>query len=190
MTDARIVRTRSSLHHAIIDLSSSKPIVDITVSELAERASINRVTFYKHYNTPAETLADALHTRLVESTPARTEPLNSRDAVMQETLRVLDHIEAHRDLYILAFRDDVDGTVPVMLAKQFSDSIAAYLIQRRKRKPAVPDIDSDLAASYLASAITGAIHVWLTGGEMSRERFVHNLDHLLPAWFYSSDNEE
>ncbi|QIM19135.1 hypothetical protein G7066_12175 [Leucobacter coleopterorum] len=52
MTDARIVRTRAALHSSITDLAAHKPVPTITVSELAIRAGINRVTFYKHYASP------------------------------------------------------------------------------------------------------------------------------------------
>lgn len=187
MTDARILRTRAALHTAVVDLSSQKQIVDITVSELADHAGINRVTFYKHYNTPAETLAEALNTQLVDADKAANEQLTDREAVTQCVYRVLDHIEAHRDLYLLAFRNHVDGTIPVMLAKYFAENLYAYLTKRRKKKPSVPDIDLDVAASYLASAITGAISVWLVEGDMSRERFFENLDRLLPAWFFADD---
>lgn len=185
MTDARILRTRAALHTAIIDLSSEKQIIDITVSELADHAGINRVTFYKHYNTPAETLAEALNSELRGSAGAAPDVALDRAAVMQSVYHVLDHIEAHRELYLLAFRTHVDGTVPVMLAKHFAENFYAYLTKRRKKKPAVPDIDLDVAASYLASATTGAISVWLLEGDMSRERFFENLDRLLPAWFFT-----
>jgi AcrR family transcriptional regulator len=60
MTDARIVRTRAALNRAIIDLATEKAVPSITVSELAAEAGINRVTFYKHFTTPAEALGAAL----------------------------------------------------------------------------------------------------------------------------------
>lgn len=47
--DLRIERTRRSIINAFIELRSQKPIEKITVKELAERACINKATFYSHY---------------------------------------------------------------------------------------------------------------------------------------------
>lgn len=47
--DLRIERTRKSIINAFIELRAHKPIEKITVKELAERAYINKATFYSHY---------------------------------------------------------------------------------------------------------------------------------------------
>lgn len=187
MTDARILRTRAALHGAITDLATQKPVGEITVSELAETAGINRVTFYKHYTTPAEALADALQTELKETCDAAA-PNGSVDPFTHCIYTALDHLEARRELYTIAFNDQVDGTVPMMLSRFLTNVAETYLTKRRKRKPAVPDIDLDVAAAFLANGATGAIRVWILEGDMSRERFFENLPQLLPAWFLASDN--
>ena len=48
--DLRIERTRKCIKDAFIELRKSKPIEKITVKELAALASINKATFYSHYN--------------------------------------------------------------------------------------------------------------------------------------------
>lgn len=187
MTDARILRTRTALHGAITDLASQKPVGEITVSELAESAGINRVTFYKHYTTPAEALADALHTELLEISEA-TAPAPGLDPFTHCIYSALDHLEARRGLYTIAFSDQVDGTIPIMLSRFLTGVAETYLTKRRKRKPAVPDVDLDVAAAFLATGATGAIRVWILEGDMSRERFFENLPLLLPSWFQAEDN--
>lgn len=187
MTDARILRTRAALHGAITDLATQKPVGDITVSELAESAGINRVTFYKHYTTPAEALADALHTELTAITE-ESDPDPSVDPFTHCIFTALDHLEARRDLYTIAFSDQVDGTIPMMMSRFLTGVAETYLTKRRKRKPAIPDVDLDVAAAFLATGATGAIRVWILEGDMSRERFFENLPQLLPAWFLAADN--
>ena len=49
--DLRVQRTRMNIRDAFIELRSRKPIEKITVKELAERAEINKTTFYAHYET-------------------------------------------------------------------------------------------------------------------------------------------
>lgn len=48
--DLRIERTRRSIINAFIELRSAKNIEKITVKELAEKACINKATFYQHYH--------------------------------------------------------------------------------------------------------------------------------------------
>ena len=57
--DRRVVRTQSSIRKAYLELLEEKPLSKITVSELAERAGINRKTFYAYYED-----MDALHEAL------------------------------------------------------------------------------------------------------------------------------
>lgn len=47
--DKRVVKTKSNLKKALIQLLAKKSIDDISIVELAEIATINRKTFYLHY---------------------------------------------------------------------------------------------------------------------------------------------
>lgn len=49
MEDRRVRRTRAQLRTAFTSLMAEKPINQITVRELADRADVNRGTFYTHY---------------------------------------------------------------------------------------------------------------------------------------------
>lgn len=48
-TDPRVRRTRELIREALIELIEEKGFGKITIGDIAERAKINRVTFYKHY---------------------------------------------------------------------------------------------------------------------------------------------
>ena len=50
-TDLRVKKTRRAIRSAFLELAKEKPIEKITVKELAERAEINKATFYSHYET-------------------------------------------------------------------------------------------------------------------------------------------
>ena len=47
--DPRVKRTRQLLQHAFLDLYQEKSFSLITVQGIAERATVNRVTFYAHF---------------------------------------------------------------------------------------------------------------------------------------------
>lgn len=45
----RVKRTKQNIIHAFIELTKEKNIIAITVQEIAQKAMINRATFYAHY---------------------------------------------------------------------------------------------------------------------------------------------
>lgn len=52
--DRRVVRTKNSIKRGILELLGEKDIHQITITELAQKANINRKTFYSHYSTVLE----------------------------------------------------------------------------------------------------------------------------------------
>jgi AcrR family transcriptional regulator len=64
--DPRIRRTREMLREALIALLDSKPFDTISIQEIAERATVNRATFYAHYPDREALLEDLVGSRFQE----------------------------------------------------------------------------------------------------------------------------
>lgn len=47
--DLRVIKTERAIYTALVDLLKRKDLEKITVSELAQKAEINKATFYLHY---------------------------------------------------------------------------------------------------------------------------------------------
>lgn len=56
--DKRLVRTKKAIITALIEMLTEKELSEITVTELTERAEINRKTFYLHYNRIEDIISD------------------------------------------------------------------------------------------------------------------------------------
>ncbi len=56
--DRRQIRTKRRIREALMALVMEKPTEKITIKELAERADIDRKTFYLHYGSIGEVLAE------------------------------------------------------------------------------------------------------------------------------------
>ena len=74
MTDLRIVKTRTNIKNSLIDLLAEKNVSKITVTELAEKAMINRKTFYRHYNTVQDVVDDINYDMINELSAMRKNP--------------------------------------------------------------------------------------------------------------------
>lgn len=48
--DRRIIRTKKAIRNSLASLLIEKPINDITIKEISDRADINRKTFYNYYS--------------------------------------------------------------------------------------------------------------------------------------------
>lgn len=49
--DRRVLKTKKAIRRAVIELLNQKEIDEITVKDIADRADINRKTFYNYYNS-------------------------------------------------------------------------------------------------------------------------------------------
>ena len=58
--DPRVRRTRQLLQQALLELSQEKNFASITVQDIAERATVNRATFYAHFEDKYELVASII----------------------------------------------------------------------------------------------------------------------------------
>src|SRR3984885_6778263 len=75
--DPRVMRTRKLIRDALTSLLAEKSFEAITVQDVAERATINRATFYAHY-TDKFALLDALVREDVAARLAQGDPMSIR----------------------------------------------------------------------------------------------------------------
>lgn len=81
--DPRVTRTRQLLHQALLGLMMEKSFQAITIQDIADRATVNRVTFYAHFQDKyalleysiREMFKERLHNDLPESAPFTPENL-------------------------------------------------------------------------------------------------------------------
>lgn len=72
--DLRVVKTRAAIKNTIKQMICEKPLSEITVKELTERAMIHRKTFYLHYES-IEDLFEDLANDIVRSYNERIDKL-------------------------------------------------------------------------------------------------------------------
>lgn len=58
LMDLRVQKTLKGIRSALIDLAKNKPLEQITVKELCQRALINKATFYSHYDNINELIEE------------------------------------------------------------------------------------------------------------------------------------
>ncbi len=86
LNDPRVKRTRQLLKQALSDLLAEKPFQDVTVQDIAERATVNRVTFYAHFEDKYDLVSSVIRDGFVERLEAMLPPSSALSA---DNLRVL-----------------------------------------------------------------------------------------------------
>jgi AcrR family transcriptional regulator len=154
--DVRVARTRKRLQEALFALARERRLDEISVSDIAEYAGVNRSTFYQHYSDKETVLADALDA-LAAQAGAQLE------AIVEWTLEppaplvtFLEHVEANVDLYRSAFAYPGSSVVMSRLRKHVS--LAVHDLADQRGDEAVP---LDMVAAGVAGTIIGVMTAWL-----------------------------
>src|SRR5579862_8250385 len=98
------MRTTQACEDAIVQLASERPISQITIADLAERAKVTRATFYNHYGSPLELLiqvllADLERAHLDEEERRADGVLSPAEMLRLSIVDVADHIERFKAVY-------------------------------------------------------------------------------------------
>ena len=162
--DPRIARTRQSLQEALLDLARERELDDISIADIAERAGVNRSSFYQHYADKDTLLADAIDAVAEEAgadLPEFREVTPEAPAILVAYLR---HIEQNAAIYARVFGDH--GS-PVALARLRSriQGIAAAAVATAPLMMDVDDIPADVRAAGLTGSVLGVLDAWLARPE-------------------------
>ena len=98
--DRRARRTRQAIKESFAALAANRPLPDLTVKEVMERAGVNRATFYAHFSN-IEDLERAMETdaaeRIIERATSMRESEEHREGDLAVALVcLLDDRDAYR----------------------------------------------------------------------------------------------
>ena len=177
--DPRVKRTRKLLEEAVISLLQEKSFHSLSVQEIAERATLNRATFYAHFEDKyalmdwmvRDLFQETLRRRVTPSMPFT--PGNLR-LLMVTVFEFLDQFHGHCS--------PADAGNGYMLEAKVQEELAAFLarwLDHFPRPERAAEVSHETAATVMSWAIFGA------GAEWSRRARAISADEwartLLPA---------
>lgn len=161
--DPRILRTRQLIKDAFIDLLQEMEINKITVNRIAERATINRVTFYLHYHDiqdlmekMAQEMAEDIECIMMSTT---TNMKSAEEIDSLKLVNLLEHIAENAKFYKVVLSSTRTPIFTERLLKILTKSIT----ERTEIDSllATTDIQRDIAIWHGSSALIGTIVAWL-----------------------------
>jgi AcrR family transcriptional regulator len=144
---ARAARTTNAIREALHALLQEKPFSDISVQDIAERAKINRATFYAHFGDKFALLEDAARTRYLERL-ALYDPLSATDLGA-----LIDSIALATFDFLSGQKHPNDNEREPQLECVLQDALYEFLL---------PALD-DASALVVSSAVIGSTMQWRGG---------------------------
>lgn len=180
--DPRVIRTRKLLLDAFLSIMAEKSFDDITVQDIATRATVNRATFYAHF-VDKYALVDGLiregFTQMLQQRMA-TPALNTEEQLRRLILAVCDYwteLHSHCKYSFRMFDSLVEAQVKAQLREQVRSAMLERGGPRSHSHPRV-----ELLATIVSWAIYGAVLEWSQRpGEQSAEAFVAEALPLIAA---------
>jgi AcrR family transcriptional regulator len=165
-TDPRILRTRQLIKDAFVELLEEMDLQKITVNRLAERATINRVTFYLHYRDipdMLEKMADDMIediSTIFNNTP--TEQPSSQEVGWNIVENLLKHIAKHPNFYRSILTSKKAPIFRDRLTMFLRERIVIRISESGKSSHILNEIvKEDILIWYETSALIGTIISWL-----------------------------
>lgn len=179
-TDLRVRRTHKLLQDALIELIEERGFDAITVGDIAERAMVNRTTFYRYYQDKYDLVEKIFEAAAERMRDDMGPPRVSTGSVDPERppepwVKVFEHFTQHARLYrTMLGRNGSSWFVTRM--REYIVSLMLEREQLREQLPAVkrePDqirMPREIISALTANLFIGTIEWWLEDGKQYSPR--------------------
>ncbi|HVO70331.1 MAG TPA: TetR/AcrR family transcriptional regulator [Aggregatilineaceae bacterium] len=185
--DPRVKRTRQLLQRALAELLSEKTFQNITVQDIAERAEVNRATFYAHFQDKYALLNYSVRGAFQERVDRR---LPATPTLTPENLRVLTLIVCE---YLSEFLGHCVPSSPngdqAVLVRQVQAQCYEVILEwvvRTWGDPARFPLSPEVVAMVTSWAIFGSVLQWVVQGRrLAPEQLADQVLRLLESGLQS-----
>ena len=196
LLDPRVKRTREALRQALLSLLAEQSFETVSVHEIAERAGVNRVTFYDHFPDKFALLGDIIGESFREHLRLRTAanpdggcPLRPLVLAACDYLVMLN--QACKPEHEPLFEPLLGSKVKALLCELLQpglETLDRNLHQRLRLPP-------ELGSVMTGGAIYGAVLAWAMGGvdkklSLSAEQFTELILPVIEASLFKPEQEE
>ena len=161
-TDPRIARTRRLLHDALLSLARERDLDTIAVADIADRATVNRSTFYQHFPDKETLLADALdeQARLAGADLSALVPLEMSDQPPEILVRYVEHLDENAALYRRSLSETGSPLALARLRRRLT-AIVRTGIEWHGFDPDETGLPLEIAAASVTGSLVGVLTTWL-----------------------------
>lgn len=168
--DRRILRTRESIRDAMIDLIEEVGFESIAIKDIANRANINRGTFYLHYHDKFDLLdqteneiVENLKEILLKESDWRFENFVNTDKPLPEIVTIFEYFKSKSRIMHAILGLKANPSFHGRMKKAIESNLQALGLSTPE-----DDLSFSVPAryfiSYISAAHMGVIQSWLNSG--------------------------
>src|SRR5277367_2391358 len=166
--DQRIQRTRARLGNALVELIQEKPINDVTVQDVLDRASVGRSTFYVHFRDKNDLLLCQLE-YFLEMMSTALSIRKEKSLRVVPVAEIFSHIGTQTKLYrTLADSGHLNDFFD--LAQGYFARGIEQRLTESKRLSKLPQRELAARASALAGSMLSLLRWWIDRGSKESPR--------------------
>jgi AcrR family transcriptional regulator len=175
--DQRIRRTCERLGSALVALIQEKPVDDVTVQEVLDRASVGRSTFYLHYSDKDDLLLSQLE-KFLETMSTALSIRKEESHRVVPVAELFAHIGDQKKLY-RALADSGRLNDFFDLAQGYFARAIEQRLRESKRLSKLPQRELSARASALAGSMLSLLRWWLDRGAKESPHALDELFHRM-----------
>lgn len=156
--DARVRYTRMIIAQSFLELLKEKPMAKITVTELCQKAQINRATFYKHY-LDVQDLMEKLEEQLFQQI---RDAFTDRELDLKSfLLQMLGYTSREKDRFMALGGGNGD---PNLMTKTFLVCYESAYPLLSRNMPDTDESEKQMLYHFLSHGAGGVLTWWVKDG--------------------------
>lgn len=184
--DRRIKKSKAALKAALIHLMQKHPFKEISITDIVQRADLNRGTFYRHYQYKEDLFNEIIDDVIQDLVTSFRKPYQGLKEfevglMPSSAITIFEHVHQHAQFYTLVVKSEASSNFQRMICDVLRDLSLQDLNQIFPQH-----INPELLASYQSHAIFGMIMEWI------RQDFKHSPAYMAEELFkiihYRPDN--
>lgn len=162
--DLRTKRTRENIIRAFVSITNEKGLEKVTVQQIADRAMINRSTFYNHFLDKNDLYDHIFNSAMSTFSLLRDIRLFRGNIIHEEEIinaltLALENAREQREIFLLIFSTTTSTKLLDRLRAMLEDNISGVFFKLGIHRHS--SIPSNLVLTILVSSFVGMMKWWL-----------------------------
>lgn len=177
--DLRVIKTKTLIKNSFLELIELNGYSKVTVTDIVEKAMINRNTFYLHYLDKEDLINE-----MISENYKKTEPL-IRKILFKHFRENFDNPIRMQELMLYDIFDHLLKEIELYRIFIMDPGLSGYLNKLKttiKRSMKLSNIKTDaqkIAFEFIFEGVFGAIVEWIKNDYASKEELALQLAHIL-----------
>lgn len=147
----RVIRTKSYLKQAIVELLKTEPFENITIKAICEKAAVNRSTFYAYYTCPRDLIEEIekdILSKLPDYNPEGNKPF------LESIIPFMQYIKDNGDTFSILLFSSADTSFGEQIMSAVMDKYNEFTTY------ASPD-DQAMSFIFCINGVVGIVREWI-----------------------------